>query len=419
MFNWLSYGNDATKENPSIDRDFFGKREWSFTIEDDIYIRYQSFRDKAEFMAAIQKRQPHKIDIGAVFSAPPKDHTTIRPELFKTVERELVFDVDMTDYDNIRTCCTGANICKRCWPYMTMALKVVDRALREDFAFKHILWIYSGRRGIHCWVNDPEARALSNEARAAVVEYLSVEVGTNENSDRKLKSTFAAPIHPALKRAYDVLEPMFERCICDGEGQGLLASSRSIIEVLNTIPNHDVRKDIHSAIDVDGMSGAERWRVLKELITVPTSTRQEQKQKRRKIDYAEMDSWRYHLVFTHCYPRLDANVSKAQNHLLKSPFCVHPKTGRVCVPIDPTEADKFDPFTVPTVRALCNQVRRFLPLMAMTAPSSLCPLHAHSSALLLAPNSPPPSPHPPTRPPAHSLSGRRLRPRQPRPQRRA
>ena len=47
------------------------------------------------------------------------------------------------------------------------------------------------------------------------------------------------------------------------------------------------------------------------------------------------------------------------NHLLKSPFCVHPKTGRVCIPIDPKLADTFDPFKVPTVRTLCEEIDEY------------------------------------------------------------
>ena len=34
-------------------------------------------------------------------------------------------------------------------------------------------------------------------------------------------------------------------------------------------------------------------------------------------------------MFQYCFPRLDVNVTKGLNHLLKSPFCVHPKTGQL------------------------------------------------------------------------------------------
>ena len=56
----------------------------------------------------IKKMNPYKIDIGAVFTGKPKDHKKIKASEFKPLERELVFDIDMTDYDEIRTCCRWA-----------------------------------------------------------------------------------------------------------------------------------------------------------------------------------------------------------------------------------------------------------------------------------------------------------------------
>ena len=46
----------------------FENREFSFTLKDDIYIRYMSFGDATDLDKELQKRVPYKIDIGAVYN---------------------------------------------------------------------------------------------------------------------------------------------------------------------------------------------------------------------------------------------------------------------------------------------------------------------------------------------------------------
>jgi DNA primase small subunit len=191
LHSWLAYNPATTTRNKNNNSHhqqqqqlkknawIFSRREFSMTIEptpgEEIYIRYQSFTSQEELTQAILKRRPTKIDLGAIFTHPPKDNKTLSKGTLKPVQRELVFDIDLTDYDDIRHCgCTGAAICSKCWVFMTMAVEVMDCGLKEDFGFEHVAWFYSGRRGIHAWICDESARKLTNEARNAVATYFEV-----------------------------------------------------------------------------------------------------------------------------------------------------------------------------------------------------------------------------------------------------
>ncbi|TYZ59648.1 hypothetical protein PybrP1_003762 [[Pythium] brassicae (nom. inval.)] len=341
MTKWLAYDGGES---------FLYRRELSFTLENDTYIRYKAFHNAEEMKASMTKTLPFKIDIGAVFSVSPADKGKVNASDFVPEERELVFDIDLTDYDDIRTCCEGATICAKCWRFMVPAVKVMEATLREDFGFEHLMWVYSGRRGIHCWVSDEAARQLTNEARTAVVQYLSLVEG-NENSKRKVH--LKDPLHPSLDRAYRLLEPLFEEIVLGPDGQGVFCDEKHWSKLLDMVPDEDLRAQLNTrwSARANDSSPREKWLELadgveKILTKGQANNKRGPNNDQRKRNLVELRTCLPEIVFAYLYPRLDANVSKQRNHLLKSPFAVHPKTGRVCVPVLADTIEDFDPFTM-------------------------------------------------------------------------
>ena len=42
-----------------------------------------------------------------------------------------------------------------------------------DFGFSKVLWVFSGRRGVHCWVQDATPLQFGTAERHAILQYLS------------------------------------------------------------------------------------------------------------------------------------------------------------------------------------------------------------------------------------------------------
>ncbi|EUC47937.1 hypothetical protein COCMIDRAFT_3070 [Bipolaris oryzae ATCC 44560] len=335
LFQWLNHS-----VTPSND---FAHREFAFTLPNDAYLRYQSFPTSDLLRKQCISMLPSRFEIGPMYSTNPRDRKTLRKaSAFRPVMKELVFDIDMTDYDDIRTCCTGASICLKCWGFITMAIKTIDVALREDFGFKHILWVYSGRRGAHAWVCDKRAREMDDQRRRSVASYLELLKGGDQGGK---KVHARRPLHPHLERSLEILKEHFQTSIL--AEQDPWASDEKAAHLLNLLPDPTLKAALQKKWSAaPSRPSASKWSDINTLAESGALSKTP-----RELREAKQD-----IILEYTYPRLDAEVSKKLNHLLKSPFVIHPGTGRVCVPIDTRKVEDFDPLSVPTVTQLLQEI---------------------------------------------------------------
>lgn len=201
IFTWLNH-------SPKPGRDMIN-RELAMAFRSGAYKRYNSFDSVQEFKNQIQRANPDRFEIGAIYNKPPRNMDSILKAEMKPLEKEVVFDIDMDDYDSYRTCCSGASVCSKCWKFISLAMKVINVALVEDFGYEDFIWVFSGRRGAHCWVSDKRSRLLSDIQRRSVLDYMNVV--RERNLDKRLN--LKRPYHPHLTRSLDILKPYFVEII--------------------------------------------------------------------------------------------------------------------------------------------------------------------------------------------------------------
>ncbi len=332
FFLWLGKDNS----------EYFERREFSFTMPDERYFRFQCFKNETELKNQIIKLQPKKIDIGAVYNTLPKNHE--QTNSFNPIEKEIVFDIDLTDYDDIRTCCKDAKLCNKCWKFMEVAYEILDKILREDFGFKNLLYCFSGRRGIHCWLCDNNARRLKNNGRIAIAKYIQFQI---QNTKNKIVQGLNNKIHPSINRAISIIDKYFENDILIGQdilnfdgGKNLL---KGLVKAYFLKEDNNIINDVERELNMKN-SSVQKFKNIEEIL-----------QRNKNFNRGDLCIKDFKLNIL--YPRLDINVSKHINHLLKSPFCIHPKTGLVSVPLDDYDIKNFKIEDIPRLDFLVNDYK--------------------------------------------------------------
>lgn len=178
----------------------------------------------------------------------------------------MVIDIDITDYDDVRTCCSGGGICKLCWPLMAIAVKILDTSLREDFGFEQLLWVFSGRRGVHCWICDPTARKLSSQARSAIVGYLSLVKGGVYQHKKVHLNKYKKEMKPWITRCLNIIDEHFEKVML--VNQNILETKEQCVNICKLAfdDNPKYQEEAHGVLLKCPDNSVKRWEKLERLV---------------------------------------------------------------------------------------------------------------------------------------------------------
>jgi len=273
-------------------------------------------------------------------------------------------------------------------------VKVLEHVLRKSFGFKNLLWVFSGRRGIHCWVCDPGVHKYDHNIRSAIIKFLHTH---NGNDQTNVKADLKTNDNPRDKRMHQMHEDVllickeyFTRCILE-EQDLFMKSYKKKGDSGQEIEQpyaHDFVEMIRFPVIKDEVNRILRQRqpsTSTEVFQIVEDTfgkymkawpkileeGGEKKNRYNRINgysYDQKGNWAgpqsntlmwnnvAEMIFAYVFPRVDIEVTKGVNHLLKGPFCAHPKTGKICVPMDPHMIDLFDPCNQPTLRTLHDQL---------------------------------------------------------------
>lgn len=325
-----------------------------FAIEGAFYSRFVVAHNAADLKRQVLAMPDLKtFHVGPIYDGRIADRKSVMAPS-RPFRKELVFDIDLTDYDFLTLSKPDGSVdveaCDRAWPVAAHAVFFLQRILKQEFGFVELAVLYSGRRGVHLYVCDESAMRLGDDARTAIVDRLNL--GFSKGNKRAARGVHVLATMNHLMGA--VMYAFGENMV---KGMQLLDPLQARLEFVDRL---DLANDPAFSDFEDGVlgkaDGVAVWEYVQEKI------------KHASTKKSWMQTLLEEVVLAYVWPRLDANVSKHLNHLLKAPLVAHPKSGRVALPVDIANVYNFNPANVPNLNHWDGELlKAALPLLHPTS----------------------------------------------------
>jgi len=264
--------------------------------------------DQESFYSALRQRLPLQLHFDVLSHSREKDRRALREE------REIVMDIDLTDFVRYCRCGEEKRACPVCWLHVEGASFILHHLLTRRYGVeeRHLLWVFSGMKGFHCVVNDRRLTRLANEQRLRLFKLLSRP--TLED-----KKQFLAELTVDDADFVAALETLFDERVI--RHRDLLRQQTFSDACLTMVRRHFPA--LHNTLTLDWYRlrdehSTVRWQRLLTL-------------QRGQFDGYVTPSL---LIALHCYyPCVDKGPLCMQ-HLFKLPFSVHATTGRIALPVE-------------------------------------------------------------------------------------
>lgn len=322
IYNWLTLGTINDQDACEL----FHRRELVFVTENGKFVREEfTTGSKKEFKDILNKRIPVRIETISINTVPYHDRHIAGPG-FSRLEKDLGFDIDINDYDPVRYCCRDKNYCRSCWiPLMGTSVKLITKFMERSFGPKKLLWVYSGRRGMHCWVVDEKSRKYSSIMRVNIVKKMQMVfcVGEPDFETESFRS-YREIVLQGMDQYMEVNPDLFKH----------VEITKYILGKIYNIQTDQGNKMFDTAVaQITKMT--REGKKGKDIVQSWLSKVFKSKKKRLFMQYQ--------IALAICMPRIDEKVTTQFSHPMKLPFCVHPSTNRICMVMDSEQAHSFFP----------------------------------------------------------------------------